>query len=124
MKEYMNEYISSVVAFISDIDNGRIRPESDMLNRQISEFETKILYFQHERLIHLIVTVLFALLEIISIYMLITNMNIESALLCIMFLILLVPYVWHYYFLENSVQRMYYLRDKLISLRSSLPDKA
>ena len=76
----------------------------------------KIQFFQHERLVHLIVTVLFALLDIVmvSVSFFVLN-NIISALI-ILFTVLLIPYVFHYYFLENSVQKMYEQYDKLRKL--------
>ena len=79
-------------------------------------------FFQHERFIHLIVTVLFALLEVISIalFTVVSNMSGDTGssitgvgALCIVILILLVPYIRHYYILENEVQKMYVQYDKI-----------
>ncbi len=73
-------------------------------------------FFQHERLIHLIVTVLFALLEVISIALFTIVCNLPEAAgasipglvaLCGILLVLLIPYVRHYFILENEVQKMY-----------------
>ena len=121
MKEYMNSYINEVTDFM----NSRMEAaDADTVSTLLCEFETKISYFQHERLIHLIVTVLFALMEIASIYVAAVTLNLVSEILSIMFLILLVPYVLHYYFLENSVQHMYHMRDDLRkALARKQPDK-
>jgi hypothetical protein len=81
----------------------RAKFEAGMLKR--------ISFYQHERLIHLIVTVLFAFLTILSLFA-------EFAfggflLLTAVFLVLLIPYIYHYYFLENSVQKLYKLYYRL-----------
>ena len=73
----------------------------------------KIQFFQHERFVHLIVTVLFALLDMITISVSFFCPNIIINILVILFTVLLVPYIFHYYFLENSVQKMYKQYDSL-----------
>ncbi len=110
MKKYISEYMASVKKFISD---DLASSDRETILKVMKELETKILYFQHERLIHLIVTVLFAIMEIMSILSMFMVTSIVPLILACMFLILLVPYVLHYYFLENSVQEMYRLRDKI-----------
>ncbi len=77
----------------------------------------QISFFQHERLIHLIVTVTFAILEIIVIGLCVTAFTPGVGLLSIALLVLLVPYVRHYYILENEVQKMYVQYDKLLEKR-------
>ena len=70
---------------------------------------TRIKFYQHERLIHLIVTMTFAIMTVISFFMLLTEGGTAAILLSLLFLGLTVPYVMHYYFLENSVQALYKL---------------
>lgn len=119
MKKYIESYMNSVNAFINgDMKTGNSRELSEFLK----EFDLKISYFQHERLIHLIVTVLFALMEIMSVCVLLISVSIVPIILCFMFLVLLIPYVMHYYFLENSVQEMYKQRDIIYSKLKSLSD--
>ena len=79
----------------------------------IQEHLTQISFFQHERLIHLIVTVTFALLEMLSLIMVFIAPGPFTFLLTIVVLVLLVPYIRHYYILENGVQKMYEQYDKL-----------
>ena len=72
-----------------------------------AEYLIQIQFFQHERLIHLIVTCLFA---VMAIAVFLTLMFVFSVGLLVLFgalMILLIPYIRHYYFLENGVQRMY-----------------
>lgn len=74
----------------------------------------QIQFFQHERLIHLIVTVTFALLTVLSIFTFLTLAQIGLLVLSALLIILLVPYIRHYYILENGVQKLYTYYDKLV----------
>lgn len=81
----------------------------------------QVSFFQHERLIHLIVTVIFAVLTMMSICMAFILMGIgaEGALgwllIMVAFLVLLVPYIRHYFILENEVQKMYQQYDAIVT---------
>lgn len=74
---------------------------------------TQISFFQHERLIHLIVTVTFALLTVIVFAVCALAPTVQFFCLELLLLVLLFPYIRHYYILENSVQTMYRCYDKL-----------
>lgn len=111
MKKYILEYMNKVRSFMdSDMKDADI----EKIREVLSEFEVKISYFQHERLIHLIVTVLFAILEVIAIALILIAPSLPALILSGLFLVLVIPYVMHYYFLENSVQRMYKMRDQIL----------
>lgn len=69
--------------------------------------EKRIGFYQHERLVHLIVTMTFAVMTVLSFFMLTLSGRLAALLLSLLFLCLTVPYVGHYYFLENSVQELY-----------------
>ncbi|MEE5989115.1 MAG: hypothetical protein V3G41_00410 [Lachnospiraceae bacterium] len=79
-----------------------------------------ISFFQHERLIHLLVTILFAILTFAVFFvMLFTMLSGESLsiglfVLFIALMILLIPYIRHYYLLENGVQKMYKQYDEIL----------
>ena len=82
---------------------------------EIKKHLVQIGFYAHERLVHLIVMVLFAIGTIITIlYFNFTGELIILALALAM-LVLLIPYVMHYYLLENSVQKMYTQYDKMLS---------
>ena len=83
------------------------------VERLKQEHLTQIGFFQHERLIHLIVTVLFALLEALSVMIVLISGEVFSVLLPFAVLVLLLPYIRHYYILENEVQYMYRQYDRL-----------
>lgn len=74
----------------------------------------QIQFFQHERLIHLIVTVTFALLTVLSIFTFLLLIQVGLLLLSGLLIVLLVPYIRHYYILENGVQKLYTYYDKLM----------
>lgn len=77
------------------------------------EHEKQLAYFMHERLVHLLVTLTFAILAFVTFFMAVMNFSIGMIVLFFAFLILLIPYIMHYYLLENSVQYMYRQYDRL-----------
>lgn len=77
------------------------------------DYLIKINFYQHERLIHLIVTAVFAIMEIIAAVSTVISGSISLMILSIAILILLIPYVAHYYFLENTIQKMYLIYDDI-----------
>ncbi len=81
--------------------------ESTDWDAVLREHLTQILFFQHERLIHLIVTVTFALMTMIGVSVCCIVKYLPILAIVLLFLILLVPYIGHYYTLENEVQKMY-----------------
>ena len=83
------------------------------------EHLTQVHFFQHERFVHLIVVVIFAFMTVASMCMAFTMAATGSEgavgwfVLVGMLLVLLIPYVRHYYILENEVQVMYRQYDAL-----------
>ena len=73
----------------------------------------QIAFFAHERFIHLIVTVLFALMTTMVFLYTFSNFSVPLLLLMILLMGLLIPYIKHYFLLENSVQDMYEQYDKM-----------
>lgn len=107
-----------ILAYRKRIDELLQSKEADW-EKILEEHLTQVAFFQHERLIHLIVTVLFAVLEIMSILgtVILSAMesgNIALSIMTILLLVLLIPYIRHYYILENEVQKMYVQYDKLL----------
>lgn len=81
-------------------------PNTDW-NKVMNEHLIQISFFQHERLVHLIVMVLFALMTLTTIAIGIIANYPYMFLGTLMLLVLLIPYISHYYLLENEVQHMY-----------------
>lgn len=71
----------------------------------------QIEFFQHERLVHLIVTVTFAVLTMLSILGCLLIPQVPVFILTVLLLALLIPYIRHYYILENGVQKLYQYYD-------------
>lgn len=86
------------------------------LEKEKAELLIQIGFFQHERLIHLIVTVLFALMTILIFILGVTEFSLWTGVLLLLLLALLIPYIRHYYLLENGTQKLYQYYDKLEEL--------
>ncbi|MDE7363104.1 MAG: hypothetical protein K2N38_14365 [Oscillospiraceae bacterium] len=81
-----------------------------------AELLKRIEFYQHERLIHLIVTMSFAVFFLLSLMMYFGSTQIGLALLTVLLLAMTIAYIKHYYFLENSVQKMYKFYYKIENL--------
>ncbi len=119
MKEYVLQTMNAVQKYIDE----EMKSSPDSKTKEVlSEFEKKIEFFQHERLIHLMVTLTFAfflLFEIFCLFMLPSSFLVAGVLLVAIFFGLTIGYIMHYYFLENSVQKMYHVRDEMRSYLNS-----
>lgn len=98
-RHFMDEMIKEILE-----KHDKSKEELELIRQ---EHLTQVSFFQHERLIHLIVTVTFAILEILSLLMTLINADLFALLLAVVVLVLLIPYIRHYYILENEVQKMY-----------------
>ena len=106
MKKYLNEYRLYIKKCLEE--GGCDWAELLSLHRD------KIAFFQHERIVHLLVTILFALMTLITVIAFVISENITFLPLIVCFLILTIPYIKHYYFLENQTQELYKDYDKLL----------
>lgn len=122
MRPRVERYLEIYEDAIDDIEN------EEKTDRVFSNMLTQIQFFQHERLIHLIVTVAVVLVYFIVTGLLMITTSLGSlAILTLLFTllaILLFFYINHYFFLERSVQRMYnqydILYDRLYKKNSPL----
>jgi hypothetical protein len=102
LKTYL-EYLEAI-DFKKLSDDEKTTLKANML-RQIG-------FFQHERLIHLIVTLAIAFFTILFVF---GSMAWEADLMFYLsgiLIVLLFFYIRHYYFLENGVQKLYEYYDK------------
>lgn len=116
MEKKLKDYITYIEALLTE-------PEAeDAKERKLQRAERKrtqkdmlvqIGFFQHERLIHLIVTVTFALLTVGSLIAGLFVQQLSLYCLTVLFLVLLIPYIRHYYILENGVQKLYALYEEM-----------
>ena len=81
----------------------------------LEEHREKLGWLQHERLIHLIVVVMTALAELftVDLALLHPETNPLAGIVMLALAVLLGFYFWHYFFLENTVQRWYVIADRL-----------
>lgn len=87
-------------------------------DEQIDLHLKQIGFFMHERLVHLLVMILFAIMAFITLGLfLLTEFSIPLLILFLLIMVLLIPYIQHYYLLENSVQYMYTQYDKMLELK-------
>ncbi|MGI6733227.1 MAG: hypothetical protein ACOX4J_09700 [Anaerovoracaceae bacterium] len=102
-----------LVTYRKRIDDLLLKGDCDW-EELINEHLIQISFFQHERLVHLIVTSLFAILEVVSVVMILMNpAEITVLILSVVLAILLIPYILHYNTLENEVQKLYVQYDKM-----------
>lgn len=115
MEQRILQYRKSIDEWLEKMERSA-QVSQEILRDKMEEHLTQISFFQHERLIHLIVTVTFALLEMLAILLSVISDSLFALLLPVVILILLVPYIRHYYILENEVQRMYVQYDRMLRI--------
>lgn len=116
MGKKIKDYVAKMMKLAEEI-TGQNSATKQNKEEILREMLIQIGFFQHERLIHLIVTVLFAFLTIFTAACSCFSNNlyygILYCLLCVLCLALLVPYIHHYYVLENGVQKLYEIYDSI-----------
>ena len=107
----MADRIRQYLAYVDKL----LEAEEDNVDweEEMKKHLVQIAFFAHERLIHLIVTVTFAILTVMAFLYTFSNFSISMLLLILMLMVLMVPYIKHYFLLENSVQDMYEQYDKM-----------
>lgn len=112
MEKRLKNYIKYVTEYVEKYKVSDSSDKEDFLK----DLLIQISFFQHERLIHLIVTVAFAFFTIISIVACLFTTSMPLLILTLLFVVLLIPYIRHYYILENGVQKLYTLYDEICQL--------
>lgn len=97
MKNELLEYISQTEQLVQG---------ESVTKEQLYSLLVNIKFFQHERLVHLLVTLAFAIMTIVTLAMALITVQLPLIILFLLFLALTVPYVFHYYRLENGVQKL------------------
>ncbi|MBR1422526.1 MAG: hypothetical protein IJ571_03685 [Ruminococcus sp.] len=105
----MTKYFKSYRRFFKKALND----DSTDLSQLMNYHKDHIHFFQHERFIHLIVMFLFAIATVITFIVIAVTKEILLIPLAAALLVLLVPYIKHYYFLENQTQALYHDYEKL-----------
>lgn len=107
----MRERIITYLKWMDDCleEDAKDMDYSQLMKRHLQE----IAFFQHERFIHLIVMCLFAIATVMVFLTAMLQFSISLIILFAALLVLLIPYIRHYFLLENGVQKMYYQYDAL-----------
>ena len=103
MKKYLYDYIAS----IDEVINNKKKINKDLINEHL----IKIQFFQHERLIHLLVTLFYCVFMLI--FMAAGVIFIGFFIIGLILLIFVLCYIVHYFRLENGVQYLYKQYDML-----------
>jgi hypothetical protein len=129
MEKQIKSYRDFLVAELAELDK---LPLAERLPRvrALSRFHRqKIAEFQHERLIHLLVTFFFAFLFLtFTVLLPVTSAALAGAVPAALFflplivLVTLAFYIRHYFFLENSIQALYLLGNRLWDSASGKDD--
>ncbi len=109
MKKYLYDYIGEIDSLLN---NNKSKINDDVISNHL----TKISFFQHERLIHLLVTLFYALLLII--FMALGTLSFMFYFISLIISIFLIFYIIHYFRLENGVQYLYKQYDLLLNKKS------
>ena len=94
----------------NQLHNNLSREQANLLQQFNNE---KIHQYQHERLIHLIVTMTIGMALVIFISFLLAFQLYVLGIPVMLLLILFIPYIFHYYHLENDTQKLYVLCDQI-----------
>lgn len=98
----MQEYIKYLEEKLENNDK--------FLDKDIIILKDKIAFFSHERLIHLLVTIIYVIFTLLFMVMsMVSYIFLIPFFIGIVFLLFYIP---HYFFLENGVQYLYKLYDK------------
>ncbi len=112
MKIYLLDYIKEIDKLL----NSKTKITDEIIKKHL----IKIGFFQHERLIHLLVTLFYAFMGIVFIILGILHfMFLPIAIIVFIFLMF---YVVHYFRLENGVQYLYKQYDKMLEKNTTHKD--
>ena len=89
--------------------------DGQVTDELITDHLQKLEWLQHERLVHLIVTFMVVLAElfVVDLALLHPELGMLPAVIMLAVAVLLGFYFYHYFFLENTVQRWYRLTDEM-----------
>ena len=111
----MGRRLKNYLIYIRDINTADMSEKEKHNLRK--EMLVQIGFFQHERLVHLIVMATIAVVTLLSVLGCLAWPGILTFLLAGLLLVLLIPYIIHYFILENGVQKLYKYYDKIIKSR-------
>ena len=112
MVNKMNKYLKAHEEYMR---NAIREGNADLLKLQ-DYHKTQIAFLQHERLVHLLVTLAVALFMVLTAGMALYSADWAFLPVALILMVLLLFYIVHYYQLENGVQRWYALYNEIVEL--------
>lgn len=131
IKEHDKFMENKIQKIEKEIKTASSEKETNILTKKLDQLriynDESIRNFQHERLIHLIVTFFFAILWLISVIalFLLPNstegdnyqlLNMSVSLICLILFITESFYIRHYYRLENGTQKLYRFSEQIYKM--------
>lgn len=113
MRHYITAYEKYLKHFLE-------KPDTVQLSSVRREALVQLGFIQHERLVHFLVCILVGLAFLLVMGLVLYFRTVGLFLLDLLLLVLLVPYLGHYYFLENATQRLYVLYNRLAALEDRI----
>ncbi len=104
----MKKYIKN---FINDLEQ-KIQDNHKFTKEELTAIRIKITDFQHERLIHLLVTLFYGIYMLF--FLALAGFHIIFLIPFLLIITFLLFYIKHYFFLENAIQYIYKLYDQII----------
>lgn len=98
-----------IVSYLNYVEENKDKAD----DKFISDHLIKIGFFQHERMIHLIVTAVYTIIDLLAFFLGSVFNNIFVIIFGYMIMCFLIPYIYHYFLLENCVQKMYRQYDEM-----------
>ncbi|MGI6748108.1 MAG: hypothetical protein ACOX4V_07695 [Anaerovoracaceae bacterium] len=95
----------------------------DDLEKIYEYSKTQIAWISHERLVHLLITLYFGMLVLISVFAAVILRYILLGVLFAILTIVFMFYIVHYYRLENGVQRLYKISNQIYNKINKKDDK-
>ena len=112
MKRYMTIYLQWLEEKLKHAD-ALSKEEISALRKEIL---VQIGFMQHERLVHFLVVILVGIAFFLTMGFFLYFKTTGLGLLSVILLGLLAPYLGHYYFLENTTQKIYVLYNRAAAL--------
>jgi len=108
----MEQKLKSHIAWLESLETGaNFNGDFDFIKLKIIENRK---YFQHERLIHLLVTLSIGIILMLAFSLFVTQTDLLYGILLLILVILESAYIIHYFRLEIGVQKLWELEQLLL----------
>ncbi len=116
----MRHYVTVYLQWLEELLSSPEQLEKIDISALRKEILVQIGFIQHERAVHFQVVILVGLAFFLTMGFCLYFHTIGLILLSVLLLGLFAPYIWHYYFLENSIQKIYILYNRVAALEDQI----